>query len=171
MSENIIIEVEYLTQEEKEMLFGLIDKAATRKEKDPYPTEGYYYWYISLDGRVVREHWHKKMRLCQYLWSVGNVFFTKEEAEFALEKQKIKTELQRFADEHNDPEELEWEGGDLHYDIVFEYRDGHKKGLVTQPAFTFKGMDCIYFTSNEIADAAVKTIGKERILKYMFEID
>lgn len=50
-------------------------------------------------------------------------------------------------------------------------KNRYKKALNTQPAFTFKGMDCVYFTSKEIADVAVQTIGKERILKYMFDIE
>lgn len=134
------------------------------------PKYGDRYWFIFTDGDIGETIWYDKdMDLGRY--AMGNCFRTKEEAEFAREKQKIKVGLQRFADEHNDPDKLEWDEVGIHYDIVLEYKNGYKKALNTQPAFTFRGMDCVYFTSKKIADAAIETIGKERILKYIFNIE
>ena len=169
MSENITIDLEGLSKEEREQLLGLVEKAKKPK-KIWKPKYGDWYWSIRTDGQVYNCKWENDhIDLGRY--SMGNCFRTKEEAEFAREKQKIKTELQRFADEHNDPEKLEWDEVGIHYDIVLEYKNGYKKALNTQPAFTFRGMDCVYFTSKKIADAAIETIGKERILKYMFDIE
>lgn len=169
MSENITINLEGLSKEEREQLLGLVEKAK-RPKKIWKPEYGDWYWYISSDGQVDNCEWEND-RIDRGRYSMGNCFRTREEAEFAREKQKIKTELQRYADEHNDPEKLEWDKEEIHYDIVFEYKDGHKKGLGAQPAFTFRGMDCVYFTSKGIADVAIQTIGKERILEYMFDIE
>jgi hypothetical protein len=169
MSENITINLEGLSKEEREQLLGLVEKAK-RPKKIWKPKCGEWYWFVRSDGEVNTCKWENDhIDLGRH--AMGNCFRTKGEATFAREKQKIKTELQRFADEHNDLEKLEWDVEGIHYDIVIEYKEGHKKGLVTQPAFTFRGMDCVYFTSKEIADVAVQTIGKERILKYMFDIE
>lgn len=172
MSENITINLEGLSKEEKEQLLGLVEKAK-RAEKSRMiwkPKCGEWYWFIGSDGQIDNCEWIDD-HIDWGRYSMGNCFRTKKEATFAREKQKIKTELQRFADEHNDPDKLEWDEVGIHYDIVLEYKNGYKKALNTQPAFTFRGMDCVYFTSKKIADAAIETIGKERILKYIFNIE
>lgn len=169
MSENITINLEGLTKEEREQLLGLVEKAK-RPKKIWKPECGERYWFIGSDGQINNCGWAND-HIDWGSYSMGNCFRTKEEATFAREKQKIKVELQRFADEHNDPNKEDWDEVGIHYDIVLEYKNRYKKALNTQPAFTFKGMDCVYFTSKEIADVAVQTIGKERILKYMFDIE
>lgn len=169
MSENITINLEELSKEEREQLLGLVEKAK-RPKKIWKPECGERYWFIGSDGQINNCGWAND-HIDWGSYSMGNCFRTKEEATFAREKQKIKVELQRFADEHNDPNKEDWDEVGIHYDIVLEYKNRYKKALNTQPAFTFKGMDCVYFTSKEIADAAIETIGKERILKYMFNIE
>lgn len=179
MSATQTIDISKLSEAQQNLFKSLFEQFCERsepkeeKKSEPKiwkPEYGDWYWYISSDGQVDNCEWvNGPIDYGRY--SMGNCFRTKEEARIAREKQKIKTELQRYADEHNDPEKLEWDKEEIHYDIVFEYKDGHKKGLGAQPAFTFRGMDCVYFTSKEIADVAIQTIGKERILEYMFDIE
>ena len=167
MSENITIDLEGLSKEEREQLLRLVEKAKKPK-KIWKPKCGEKYWYITLVG-VSEETWNGSgdgFDLGAY--ELGNCFRTKEEAEFAREKQKIKVGLQRFADEHNDPEKLGWNGINEHCSIRYNY---WTNDLVTSCMQQSKDIDCIYFSSKEIADAAIETIGKERILKYMFDIE
>ena len=84
-------------------------------------------------------------------------------SETAVEKVKVIMELKKFAEENN--EKIDWNNFKqdkyyLHYGFdsksVFVERDRY---------YTFNP---IYFSSKEIAEKAIKTIGKERIKKYYF---
>lgn len=166
MSENITINLEGLSKEEREQLLRLIEKTK-RAKKIWKPECGEWYWFIGSDGRINNCEWEND-RIDRGRYSMGNCFRTKEEAEFAREKQKIKTKLQRFADEHNDPDQEEWDEANLHYYIGY---DVSKDDLTVTPAAILKGIYGIYFTSKEIAEDAANKIGAERILKYLFNIE
>ena len=53
---------------------------------------------------------------------LGNVYKTREEVCFALERAKVKAELKRYALEHNDPEKEAWNNDNGHYMIAFNHR-------------------------------------------------
>ena len=166
MSENITIDLEGLSKEEREQLLGLVEKAK-KPEKIWKPKCGEWYWFIGSDGQVDNCEWAND-HIDRGRYSMGNCFRTKEEAEFTREKQIIKTELQRYADEHNDPDKEEWNKTNGHYEIVYNYRLGR---LDFSELRSCSSTDAIYFTSEELAKKAVETVGRERILKYMFSID
>ena len=166
MSENITINREGLSKEEREQLLGLVEKAK-RPKKIWKPEYGDWYWFISTDGRIHNCEWVND-RVDQGRYSMGNCFRTKEEATFTREKQKIKIELQRFADEHNDLDKEKWDGENVHYYIG---HDAIKDDLTTPPAAILRGIYGIYFTSKEIAEDAANKIGEKRIKKYLFNIE
>lgn len=166
MSENITINLEGLNKEEREQLLRLVEKAK-RPKKIWKPECGEWYWFIGSDGQINHCEWAND-RIDRGRYSMGNCFRTKEEAEFAREKQKIKTELQRYADEYNDPEKLEWNGVNEHCSILYNYWTNN---FVTTCVQQSKDMDCIYFFSEEIAKDAINKIGAKRIMKYLFDVD
>lgn len=89
---------------------------------------------------------------------------------FALERAKVKAELKRYALEHNETLREKWdrEGTYQHYSIVF---DNEKKKIATTNAYFLQEESTTYFTSREIAYNAIKSVGKDRILKYLFDVD
>ena len=91
----------------------------------------------------------------------------KKKLELQEKKQKIKTELQRFADEHNDPDQEEWDGENEHYRIGY---DIDADDFITTSGWNII-RDDIYFTSKEIAEDAVNKVGAKRIMKYLFDVD
>ena len=99
---------------------------------------------------------------------MGNCFRTKEEARIAREKQKVKTELQRFADEHNDSDQEEWDGAKFHYYIGY---DVIEDDLIPVPAVMIRRINEVYFSSKEIAEDAANKVGAKRIMKYLFDVD
>ena len=165
MRENITINLEGLSKEEREQLLELVEKAK-RPKKIWKPEYGEWYWFIGTDGQISNCEWVND-RIDQGRYSMGDCFRTKEEAESAREKQKIKIELQRFADEHNDPEKLEWDGENHHYRIGYDIDD---KDLVITRSLNVR-QDDIYFSSKEIAEDAANKVGAERIIKYLFDVD
>lgn len=125
------------------------------------PEVGEEFWTICTNGFIYNSTWndteHDKN---SYL--VGNCYRTREEAEQALEIKKIDTELRRYALEHN--ENLDWE--DTRHD---KYYIGHltdDKELDIDWVDTFKSPNQIYFTSREIALAAIEAIGRDRVEKW-----
>lgn len=166
MSENITINLEGLNKEEREQLLRLVEKAK-RPKKIWKPECGEWYWYIGSDGRINNCEWEND-RIDRGRYSMGNCFRTKEEARIAREKQKIKIELQRFADEHNDQERAAWDGINPHYTIRYDIGN---EALVRSSNHVVKNINDIYFTSEDIVKNAVDYIGAERILKYLFDAD
>lgn len=176
MSTEKTIDISVLPEAEQDLIKALFDKCCERankkeeKKSEPKiwkPEYGDWYWYISSDGQVDNCEWVNGP-IDRGRYSMGNCFKTKEEAEFAREKQKVKTKLQRFADEHNDPEKLEWDGINPHYTIRYDIGD---EALVRSSNYVVKNINDIYFTSEDIVKNAVDYIGAERILKYLFNAD
>lgn len=96
---------------------------------------------------------------------MGNCFETKEQAEFAIDKQKVYTELKRYALEHNE-EENDW--NDIDKCKWYITKDCGKLNVYSFYRLQF--LNQIYFTSEEIAQNAIKEIGEDRIKKYLFEV-
>lgn len=154
----IKVNLENLKQEEREQLMALIEKANKPQSKAWKPKEDEKYWFVMGDGKIVWQIWFENTWDLNY-WKIGNCFRTKEEAEFYREKLFVTAELQRFADENNG--ELKWDGVTKYY---FSY-DYDEKKLMCDCSY-FCQNSSIYFSSYEIAQRAIETIGEERIKKY-----
>lgn len=176
MSTEKTIDISVLPEAEQDLIKALFDKCCERvnqkeeKKSEPKiwkPEYGDWYWYISSDGQVDNCEWvNGPIDLGRY--SMGNCFRTKEEARIAREKQKVETELQRYADEHNDLDREEWDGINIHYRIGY---DSTNDGLATASSIVIRRMGDIYFTSKEIAEDAANKVGAKRIMKYLFHVD
>jgi hypothetical protein len=175
MSVTKTIDISVLPEAEQDLIKALFDKCCKRanqkeeKKSEPKiwkPKCGEWYWFISTDGQINNCEWIND-RIDRGRYSMGDCFRTKEEATFAREKQKIKIELQRFADEHNDPKKLELDGENHHYRIGYDIDDNE---LVITRSLNVR-QDGIYFSSKEIAADAANKIGVKRILKYLFDVD
>lgn len=170
------IDISKLSEAQQNLFKSLFEQFCERsepkeeKKSEPKiwkPEYGDWYWFIGTDGQINNCEWVND-RIDWGRYSMGNCFRTREEVEFAREKQKIKTELQRFADEHNDLEKLEWDGINPHYTIRYDIGD---EALVRSSNHVVKNINDIYFTSEDIVKNAVDYIGAERILKYLFDVD
>lgn len=171
------VNMENLTEEERNQLLALVKKSTEEKPKVWKPKDDEEYYYILPNGNVSHEskfykplyanHYKNYLSNKEGRYSIGNCYRTEKEALFALEKQKVIAELKRFAQEHN--EKIDWNNEDqrkyhLYYtcssnsiDIGFMYF--RKFGSI------------IYFSSEKIAQQAIKTIGANRLKKYYFEVE
>lgn len=164
-NKNITVNMENLSQDERELLLGLIEKANKKESKIWKPRCEESYCYIDKLGRV-KHYTNVGDEVDKILYEIGNCFKTKEEAEFALGRQKVITELKRFALENNECE-LDWNNStQCKYEI---YYDTNNKMVNVNSLHTFK-QNTVYFSSKEIAEKAIETIGKDRLKKYYFEI-
>ena len=91
----------------------------------------------------------------------------RKQAEFALEKQKVYTELKRYAQEHNE-EKIDWHNSQQ---FKFYLTYNHVGWFTIGVAVRSSRWSQVYFTSEEIAQNAIEEIGEDRIKKYLFEVE
>lgn len=166
MENNISVNLENLSEEEREQLMKLIKKSNGFKSKMWKPKRGELFFYISGRGYIFSSKWINSY-ICNEYYSIGNCFKTKEEAEFALEKVRVETELRRFAEENNEYE-IDWTDKKQEKWFI----SYNCKEEIINPICAYDFCICnIYFTSEEIAKQAVGYVGEERLKKYYFGIE
>lgn len=159
MENNITVNMENLSEEERKQLMKLIQKSNGSKRKvwKPYYRERYF--YINECGEIMNSEWFDdSIDISRY--GIGNCFKTKEEAEFALEKRRVEVELQRFAEENNEC--------DTGVRYFISYNLGSEITVDQVYGVRLKG---IYFSSKEVAENAIWAIGKGRLKKYYLGIE
>ena len=129
--------------------------------------DGHYYYYDN-DGRTYQSSYcEDSIDKCRL--EFGNCFKTQEEAKHMAEKLKVINELKNFALENNN-EKIDWRDKCIgKYFITYDFYDEE----ISVASYTFRNFLPfeIYFTSKEIAQKAIKTIGEYRIKKYYFDIE
>ena len=163
---NITVNMENLTEEERNQLLALIEKSTKKKSKVWKPKIENHYYYIDESEGVGFGYWGNDC-IDEYLYTIGNCFPTKEKAEFAVERLKVIAELKRFAQEHNE-KEIDWSTCDQDkFYLIYDHYNG-----CVNCANTFRNKsNNIYFTSREVLKQAIDTIGVDRIKKYYLEVE
>ena len=164
--DKITLNMENLSEDEREQLIKLVEKANKKENSKVWkPEKGDWYWYI---GKTTISHLvFNNDRMDNFLYSIGNCFKTEKEAEFAVEKRKVIVELKRFAKENN---EFEFYWCSYSHNKYFICYAGNTDSIEIYSRSINKSDD-VYFSSKEIARAAIETIGEERLKKYYFEAE
>lgn len=129
------------------------------KGEQAFPQGGDDYWFVDAEGNVlctIYTEYHDDKRKME----IGNIFKTKEQAEFAAEKLKVEAELRKFSRPF---ESVKFN----HY--IFFYIDGNSVEVGCKTGCHSQGI--IYFESEEKAQQAIDAVGVERIKKYIFEVE
>lgn len=131
------------------------------------PKNGERYWYIPHCGDIASTSWSNYCDLDADLFTMGNCFKTKEEAEFALEKHLVYQELKQFADENNDP--IDWnDKRQKKYSFFYNYSD---KCLIISDYHHIAYIGVIYFSSLDLVQKALTLVDENRIKKYLFGVE
>ena len=125
------------------------------------PQYGDTVYYINYIGRIRKRTWINDEDDLD-MWELGNIFFTEEEAEFAREKKKVEVELERYAKEHNAPT-LE--------DEYFILYDEYNEELDYDVWADYIPQGAVVFTSKQLVFDAIESIGRDRIIKYIFGVE
>lgn len=145
---------------EYEVKNGFMELLEEPKPKTVYDLkDGDWCFFLTESGTIMKGIWrddsgdHNRIRL-------GNVFLTKEDAEFTVERLKVIAELKKYAKEFSDEE---WLNQSIvkHY-IIFDYEDH----VINIGYVCFTKVSDIYFESEEKAQEAIKAVGEDRIKKY-----
>lgn len=164
MNNTITVNMENLTQEERNQLISLVEKS--NKPKKRWRAERDHTYYIVNQYLKIASRKDNYIDLDNRLYKIGNYFKTEEEAEFEREKRLVYQELQNYAIEHNEGE-IDWNNREQYkYYLFYNYR-----GVGIGNEITTMYLGQIYFTSREIAHNAIASIGEGRIEKYLFGIN
>ena len=120
-------------------------------EEQEFPQDGDKYWFVRANGNVGWFDWDETI-IGSQAQDIDNVFRTKEQAEFAVEKLKVEAELRKFS------RPFMW--GTENTAILFD-GDGFK--FDTRLAYVFQGT--IYFESEKKAKQAIESVFS-KILQY-----
>ena len=121
------------------------------------------YWYIKTLGEVDCLSW-KDISFDRTMRNVGNIFLTKLEAEFELERRKIEAILLKYGT--RDMLSL----GDENvkkYHIIYNHESDDLFVMVVTRC-TSQGS--IYFATEELSERVIDKIGKEKLKKYCFYV-
>lgn len=163
MNETLNVNLNNLTEEERNTLLALVEKSLNKVWKPENDEECFY---ITSDGDV-NSFLYDEDEWCNKTYIIGNCYKTANEAEFTVEKLKVIAELKRYVQQHN-TEKIDW--NDTDQSKCYIYYNNVSKIIDFGFIHSMKSID-IYFTSREIAEQAVKEIGEERIKKYYFEVE
>ena len=128
------------------------------KEEQEFPQDGDGYWYIDDYGYILNEKWDG-LDFEEFRLAVGNVFKTKDQAEFAVEKLKVEAELLKFSKSPN-MSAVKW------FIVCADSEEVYT--LYTTQEIS---QGTIYFESKKVAQQAIETVGIDRIKKYIFGVE
>lgn len=164
--EEIKVNLDNLTNEEREILLKLVEKGNKSNKRWRGKVNDSYYSISNCGGVLLNIEYN-----CDYneqSYKIGNYFKTKDEAAFVKEKQYIYQQLKDYALEHN-TEEIVWNSyNQSKWSIVY---DNYRKELKCLWSVSTQDINQIYFTSEKIAENAIKVIGENKIKKYLFGVE
>lgn len=120
-------------------------------------------FFINAIGSMIPVKWDGTYCAIRNL-EIGNVFLTKEKAEYELERRKVETEMLRLGGRR------EFKNGENNYYIVCDFDTHYSIVVFNNKTDGFAPMT-IYFDSAIDAIDAVQEIGEDRIKKYIFGVE
>lgn len=121
------------------------------------PTKDERFWSIDEFAMVYSNIWQDKTDNKDRL-AIGNVFQTKEEAEFEIERLKVIYELRQYAEQRD----IVWDSINKYYYIAY----GSDSKDIHVFYDSWYSHNDIYFSSEDRAWEAIKAVGEDRVKKY-----
>ena len=148
-----------LQEELKALKKRIAELEEQAKEEQEFPQDGDVYWYINPLGFAFHDEWSGFITEGHKI-EIGNIFKTKEQADFAVEKLKVEAELRKFSRPFKEDE----------YNYFIQIHPSHNN-IVTDSDDYYQTQGTIYFESTTIANEAIDAIGENRIKKYIFGVE
>lgn len=133
----------------------------TIAELTKWPQKDDPYYFIASDGGVVYDVYDSDFSSDKDRLEFGNMFKTKEEAEFKREQLKVMHELEELADDNQS-----WDNFSEYSHYYLMYNSVNLQ--VGIGASYMAHITPFYFNTFESAKAAISKIGEERLKKYYF---
>lgn len=156
---------------ELEQQLAVLRAEAEKEEKENKSTnkrwraeKGENYWTVSDYRRVkVEVDFGADSSGDSFRYDTHNYFQTQDEARKYAKVIETERQLKRFAEEHND--KIDWTNiNQTKWSLYYSY-SGYEVGIAVR--CVTKDARVIYFSSKEIAEQAINTIGEEKIKEYL----
>lgn len=145
----------------------LKDDEAEKEEKENKrwrAEKGENYWTVSDYRRVkVDVEFGADSSGDNFRYDTHNYFQTEDEARRYAKMLETERQLKKFADEHNG--EIDWSNVDKYKYILYYSYIANRVSI--NSVSSLRDARVIYFSSKEIAEQAIKTIGEEKIKEYL----
>lgn len=161
----IKLNLENLSDAEREQLMALVGKANKQKSKVWKPEYGDVYHLIGLgcSGDIGKLTWYNDESDIE-AYELGNVFRTEEEAKEEITRRKILTKWKRLSIESGENENP-WDREHGHYTVYFS------KDRVLIQCIVANKMSTTYFASKRSIIHAISEIGENNVKKYILEVN
>lgn len=160
--ENITVNMENLSEEEREQLVALIEKANEPQSKMWKPRHGEGYFYLDENAAIHASSGGSSENE-RHRIAIGNYFKTKEEVEFARRRLEVIHELKELANGFKPSN-----GREVFYILAYSC---NCKVVTAMLQDTNMRYNDIYFETESAAQKAIETIGEKRLKKYYFCIE
>ena len=125
--------------------------------------EGEECYSLTICGNVHHGFWDGSSSSIE-IRDTGGIFLTKEEAQYEIERRKVETEMLHLGGRR------EFKNGENNYYIVCDFDSSHFAiSIFNNKSDGFAPMT-IYFDSAKECRKAIKTIGEDRIKRYIFKL-
>lgn len=156
---------------ELEQQLAVLRAEAEKEEKENKSTNKRWrakydsvYWFVGSNGKISWSYEYNR-DIDNFRYDTHNYFQTEEDDEVRkyVKVLKIERQLKRFADEHNDA--IDWANiNQEKWHLYYNY-SCYKVGISSH--YWTKESRVIYFSSEEIAQQAIDTIGEDKIKEYL----
>lgn len=158
------VNLENLTDTERKALMILVKKANGEKSKIWKPKYGDWVWYVDT-GEAKSTQWIECSNWREYLYSIGALFQTKEEAEFHSMQEIMLAKWKRMSIEAGE-DENQWDSTHRHWHVVYDYYN-HK--LILNWVSSLRTSD-VCFPTKESLESAISELGEKNVKKYILGI-
>lgn len=165
MNDKIVLELDNISDEDREIIAEIIKRNTKWKDEYPYNDPTKILYYLCSNGHIAKAYGNHLEE--EHL--IGNIYKTKAEAEKAREKKLIYYKLKRYAD-------YCWTIRNINPKNIWNSDTLRKYTLTKQPGTNIihisqnelQALGPIYFPTEQSALQAIDIIGKGNILK-LFE--
>ena len=122
------------------------------------------YWFVGANGKLSWSYEYNR-ESDDFRYDTHNYFQTENDDKAQKYARVLETErqLKRFADEHND--KIDWnDGNSVKYYLYYNHS---AQSIFIAIVSVLQYARVIYFSSEEIAEQAIKTIGEDKIKEYL----
>ena len=124
--------------------------------------EGEECYSLTICGNVLHGFWDGSSSSIE-IRDTGGIFLTKEEAQYEIERRKVETEMLHLGGRR------EFKNGENNYYIVCDFDSSHFAICIFNNKSDGFAPMTIYFDSAKECKNAIKTIGEDRIKRYIFK--
>lgn len=124
--------------------------------------EGHKYWFVNSCGNPDWLDEYNRDSIDNFRYDTHNYLQTEEEARRYAKVLETERQLKRLADEHNDV--IDWSNSLAKCYLSYNY---DTQSISINSAWARREPRVIYFSSREIAEQAIDTIGEEEIKEYL----